>query len=116
MSLELEFLQEYSSIIIANNNIKRYFNTPSINFVLNEKENQTKWILNQWKVYKQEYPLIFQVTRDYLPIPRAEVNVERLFNIAREILGLRRALITIETLRALVLLKDYIRHEVARQV
>jgi hypothetical protein len=59
---------------------------------------------------------MFQVTRDYLLIPGVEVNVKRLFNIVREILGLRRALISIETLRALVLLKDYIRREVARQV
>ena len=59
---------------------------------------------------------MFQVTRDYLPIPRAEVNVKRLFNIIREILGLRRALIATETLRALILLKDFIRREVARQV
>jgi hypothetical protein len=28
------------------------------------------------------------VARDYLPIPGAEVDVERLFNIARNILGL----------------------------
>ena len=49
---------------------------------------------------------MFQVTRDYLPIPGAEVNVERLFNIAREILGLRRTSMSAETLRALVLLKD----------
>jgi hypothetical protein len=114
--LELEFLQEYSSIIIADNNIERYFNTPSVNFVLNEKENQTEWILNWWKVHKQEYPLIFQVARDYPPIPGAEINIERLFNIAREILGLRRASMTAETLRALILLKDYIRCEVAGQV
>jgi hypothetical protein len=46
MSLELEFLQEYGSAITANDDIERYFNTPSINFVLNEKENQTEWILN----------------------------------------------------------------------
>ncbi|KAH8743198.1 hypothetical protein F5882DRAFT_472012 [Hyaloscypha sp. PMI_1271] len=39
MSLELEFLQEYGSTITANDNIERYFNTPSVNFVLNEKEN-----------------------------------------------------------------------------
>jgi hypothetical protein len=46
---------------------------------------------------------MFRVTRDYILIPRAEVNMERLFNIAREILGLRRALIVLETLRALIL-------------
>ncbi|KAH8772207.1 hypothetical protein BGZ57DRAFT_764374, partial [Hyaloscypha finlandica] len=66
------------------------------------------------KVYKEEYPLIFQVTRDYLLIPRVEVNVKRLFNIIREILGLRRALMTIETLRVLVLLKDYIHREAVK--
>ena len=59
---------------------------------------------------------MFQVIRNYLPIPGAEVDIKRLFNIAREILGLRRALISAETLRALVLLKDYIRRKVAGQV
>ena len=42
--------------------------------------------------------------------------MERLFNIIREILGLRRALIALETLRALILLKDYIYQEIAGQV
>jgi hypothetical protein len=59
---------------------------------------------------------MYAVARDYLPIPGAKVDVERLFNIAREILGLRRALINAETLRALILLKDYIRRIAARQV
>jgi hypothetical protein len=59
---------------------------------------------------------MFQVARDYLPILGAEVNVKRLFNITREILGLRRALMAIETLRALILLKDYTRREAAGQV
>jgi hypothetical protein len=67
-------------------------------------------------VHKQEYPLMFQVARDYLPIPGAAVDVERLFNIAREILGLRRASMAAETLRALILLKDHIRREAAEQV
>jgi len=116
MSLELEYLQEYGSAVTVDDDIERYFNTPSVNFVLNEKENQTEWILNWWKVHKQEYPLMFQVARDYLPIPGAEVDVERLFNIAREMLGLRRASMAAETLRALILLKDYIRREAAGQV
>jgi hypothetical protein len=51
--------------------------------------------------------LIFAVTRDFLLIPGAKVNVERLFNIARDILGLWRISISIETLRASILLKDY---------
>jgi hypothetical protein len=44
------------------------------------------------------------------------VDVERLFNIARDILGLRRIAMSPGTLRALILLKDYIRREVAGQV
>ena len=51
---------------------------------------------------------MFAVARNYLPVPGAEVNVERLFNIARDILGLRRALIGGETIRALILVKDYL--------
>jgi hypothetical protein len=31
---------------------------------------------------------MYAVVYDYLPIPGAEVDIERLFNIAREILGL----------------------------
>jgi hypothetical protein len=46
ISLKLEYLQEYSSVVIATDGIKRYFNTSRVNFVLNKKENQTEWILN----------------------------------------------------------------------
>jgi hypothetical protein len=56
---------------------------------------------------------MFVVVRDYLLIPGAEVDVERLFNIARDILGLRRMVISSGTLRALILLKDYMRREAA---
>jgi hypothetical protein len=116
MSLELEFLQEYGAAMTVEDDIERYFTDPVVPFIINEKQNQTEWILNWWNVHKQEYPLMFQVARDYLPIPGAEVDVERLFNIAREILGLRRTSMSAETLRALVLVKDYLRREAAGQV
>ncbi len=59
---------------------------------------------------------MFQVARDYLPIPGAEVDVERLFNIAKQILGLRRGSMAAETLRALILVKDHIRRGVTGEV
>ena len=59
---------------------------------------------------------MFTVTRDYLPILGAEVDVKRLFNIARNILGLRRMSMSAETLRALILLKDYLRRLEVGQV
>jgi hypothetical protein len=44
------------------------------------------------------------------------VDIERLFNIARDILGLRRMLISLGTLRALILLKDQLCREANGQV
>jgi hypothetical protein len=40
-----------------------------------------------------------------------EVDIKRLFNISKEILGLRRYSITIEIMRALILLRNYLRCE-----
>jgi hypothetical protein len=59
---------------------------------------------------------MFIIARDYLPIPGAEVDVERLFNVTRDILGLRRTLLGVDTLRALILVKDYLRHKKLSQV
>jgi hypothetical protein len=59
---------------------------------------------------------MFAVARDFLPILGAKVNVKRLFNIARDILRLWRMSISAKTLRALILLKDYMRRVIASQV
>jgi hypothetical protein len=116
MDLEFDFLQEYGSTIIAENDIDRYFDTPLVKFVLNKKEYQVQWILNWWAAHKQKFPLMFVVTRDYLPIPGIEVDIKRLFNITRNILGLRCISMSTETLRALILLKDYLRRLEVSQV
>lgn len=54
--------------------------------------------------------------RDYLLVPGTEVDVERLFNFARDILGLRRGAMKGETLRALILVRDHIRRQKTGQV
>ena len=64
----------------------------------------------------REFPRIAAIARDYLPIPGAKIDVERLFNIARDILGLRRGAIKGETLRALMLIKDHLRREKIGQI
>ena len=110
---EDDFLQEYGSAVSTDDDIDRYFDLPGINFVLNNKENSTQWILNWWKDHKKEYPRMFRVARDYLVIPGSEVDVERLFNMARDVLGLRRMSMKAETLRSLILLKDHMRRELA---
>jgi hypothetical protein len=54
---------------------------------------------------------MFTVICNYLSVPEVEVDIERLFNIARDILGLYRALMGGETIRALILVKDYLRYK-----
>jgi hypothetical protein len=44
-----------------------------------------------------------------LPIPGSEVDVERLFNTGRNILGIRRFSMTGDTLRMMIMLKDSLR-------
>jgi hypothetical protein len=48
-----------------------------------------------------------QIARDYLAIPASEVAVEYLFSGGRDILGLRRHRMNGETMRMLMLLRDY---------
>ena len=47
-----------------------------------------------------------QVARDYLAILALKVNIKRLFSLRRDILGIRRFLISINTLKTLILLRD----------
>jgi hypothetical protein len=57
-------------------------------------------------VNQYEFPLIAQAVQRYLAIPGSEVDVERLFNVGRDVLGIRRYSMNTETLGLLVLLKD----------
>ena len=65
--------------------IDRYLDTPPIVFKLSKSDNQTQWILNWWDGNKYEFPCMAQAARDYLPIPASEVDVERLFNVGRDV-------------------------------
>jgi hypothetical protein len=55
-------------------------------FILNKKEDQIMWILNYWLGNKWDFPLMFEVARDYIAIAALEVDIERLFNIGRDML------------------------------
>ena len=70
------------------------------------KEDQTQWILDWWKANESEYHCMAQAARDYLAIPSSEVDIERLFSLGRDILGVRRFSMGMDTMRTLVLLKD----------
>lgn len=69
------------------------------------EDGDPDWILKWWKANAFNYPLMSKAVRDYLPIPSAEVGVERLFSNARDVLGIRRHCLNSETLRWLMFLK-----------
>jgi hypothetical protein len=52
-----------------------------------------------------------QVARDFLGIPAAEIDVERLFSSGRDLIGLRRYSLTAGTMRTLVFLRSYLREK-----
>ena len=112
-SLEYRFLEEFETVTASINasDIDRYLDTPPITFKLNKSEDQTQWTLNWWDGNRYEYPCMAQAARDYLPIPASEVDVERLFNVGRDILGVRRFAISGNTLRTVMMLKDVLRRK-----
>jgi hypothetical protein len=54
-----------------------------------------------------------QAAQDYLAIPASEVDVERLFNVGRDILGIGRFSMSGNTLRTIMMLKDALRRQEA---
>jgi len=50
-----------------------------------------------------------QAARDYLPIPSSEVDVECLFNIGRDILGIRHFAMNGDTLQTLIMLREVLK-------
>ncbi|PMD12843.1 hypothetical protein NA56DRAFT_586567, partial [Hyaloscypha hepaticicola] len=64
----------------------------------------------------REFPRIVIIVYDYLPIPGTEIDMERLFNITRDILDFRRGVIKGEILRALILIKDHLHREKIGQI
>jgi hypothetical protein len=107
-SLEYRFLKPYATDTSMDDehDIDRYLDSPRIKHKPKAKEDQTQWILNWWEANMSEYPCTAQAARDYLAIPASEVDIERLFSLGRDILGIRRFSMSISTLRTLILLKD----------
>ena len=47
-----------------------------------------------------------QAACDYFAIPSSEADIERLFSLGRDILGIRRFSMGMDTVRILILIKD----------
>ena len=83
--------------------INRHLDGPLVDW---DGLDDPNWVLRWWKANSLQYPIISQVARDYLPIPPAEVDCERLFSSSCDCLGLRRHALLPETMKALMLVQD----------
>jgi hypothetical protein len=83
--------------------INRYFDSPRVSII---DTTDPDWLCNWWRIHKDEMPQMAAAARDYLAIPASEVAVERLFNTARDILGVRRFSMKGDTIRMLMLMND----------
>jgi hypothetical protein len=85
--------------------VDRYFDTAPVVSVLNPVEDQAAWILAWWAANHHGYPRPFMTAREYLAIPASEVDIEHLFGLGRDMLGIRRYAMKGATMSALMLLK-----------
>jgi hypothetical protein len=68
-------------------------------------------ILPWWKENESTYPRLAQVVKDILAIPIAQVGVERVFNMAKDVIGDRRHRLAAQTIQKIMVLKDDILQE-----
>lgn len=71
-----------------------------------EQDADEEWVLKWWRANEFNFPLMAKAARYYLAIPSAEVDIEREFSNARDVLGLRRHCLNAETMQWLMLLKE----------
>lgn len=63
--------------------------------------------LNYWKVHKDQYPVLSLLARRYLAIPATSAAIERIFSISSNIITKSRNNLNPETVRMLMLLKNW---------
>jgi hypothetical protein len=107
-SFEYRFLEAFqpTQYNVAESDIDQYFDTPTISTGFDIIQSQTEFIRNWWNINRLEFTCMAQVAQDHLAIPAAEVDIERLFNNGRDVLGIRRFSMKGKTLGTLLRLKD----------
>lgn len=78
--------------------------------------NQGFDILEWWQANETTFPQLSQVAKDVLSVPIAQVGVERVFNVAKDVIGDRRHRLATRTIRQIMVLKDTIPQEMERSV
>jgi hypothetical protein len=100
--VESRMLQRLQPLIQPlRSDIDNYFDSPRVG--VNDTKDQN-WLCKWWRAHKDEFPRMAAAARDYLAVPASEVSVERMFNVGRDILAVRRHSMNAETMRMLMLM------------
>lgn len=73
-------------------------------------------VLQWWKDNEPAYPHLACVVRDIFAIPITEVGVERVFNMARDVIGDRRHRLASTAIQKIMVLKDSLLFEQEKEV
>jgi len=68
-------------------------------------------VLGWWKANEGSYPHLSQVAKDILAVQIAQVGVESVFNLARDVIGDRRHRLHSQTIRKIMIMKHLISDE-----
>ena len=97
-------LQEAATPAIAGDEWDRYFDSYN---VISRDHTDQDWVLKWFKANGDDWPTVSKAIRAIYAVPPAEVDVERRFSIRRDLLGIRRALMSGDTMRIIQLLKSH---------
>ena len=78
---------------------------------LESKFGDKRRLLDWWKINENRFPGLALMARDVLAAPISSVGVERVFNIARDIISYRRGRLNPGTIRKLIISKHYLQRQ-----
>jgi hypothetical protein len=95
--------------------IDKYLDSEPVEWDIMDKSYYSDdWVLNWYKSAASQYPSMAAAARAILAIPGSEVDVERLFCGGRDLLGIRRHIMSGELMRILTLLKAWFERQIAQ--
>jgi hypothetical protein len=89
-----------------NSEISNYFVASLI-----ERDEKTSSVIEYWKSQKTQYSLLVKMTKDVLAISCSDVEVERFFNLARNVITYRRERLNSQTIETMMMIKYNLNYE-----
>jgi hypothetical protein len=89
-----------------NNEISNYFVASLI-----ERNEKTSSVIEYWKSQKTQYSLFVKMTKDVLAISCSNVEVERLFNLARNVIIYKKKRLNFQTIETMMMIKYNLNYE-----